>query len=139
MMNIFLDTNVILDFLIQREPFFDDANKIIQVCLRNKASVFIAAHSVLNIDYIIKKLYSKEERKALLKFALDLFEVVDIDKNKLRNALNDDSFSDFEDCVQFECSKQICADYIITRNKKDFVNPLIPILEPKEFLSLHDV
>lgn len=69
-MNIFLDTNIVLDFLIQREPFFLEADKIIQIGLKSKNSLFIAAHSILNIDYIIRKFYSCAERKFIIKYAI---------------------------------------------------------------------
>lgn len=61
---------------------------------------------------------------------------MDIDKQNLINALENESFTDFEDSVQNECSMQINADYIITRNKKDFLSSSITVLEPNEFLKL---
>ena len=65
-----------------------------------------------------------------------ILDVVGIDKNKIINALSNDKFSDVEDCLQMECAKDFSADYIVTRNIKDFANSSIKPILPSDFLKL---
>ena len=65
----------------------------------------------------------------------ELFEVEEIDKVKILNALADETFSDFEDCLQMECAESFCAQYIVTRNTADYVTSKIPAVTPTEYLE----
>ena len=65
----------------------------------------------------------------------NLLTVVGIDKAKIISALANDDFTDVEDCLQSECAKEFSADYIVTRNVKDFQNSEIPAISPDEFLK----
>ncbi|MDR2718892.1 MAG: PIN domain-containing protein [Treponema sp.] len=73
-MVILIDTNIILDYLIARQPFIDNADKILRLCFQQKCSGYIAAHSVTNIFYILRKHYSASERKKML---IELCEFID--------------------------------------------------------------
>ena len=134
-LKILIDTNVLLDFLSKREPFWGDATKIIKLC-KNDIDGFIAAHSIVNLFYILRKHWSINERKSkLLKFC-KVFHIVNIDNNKIISALENNDFEDFEDCLQDECAVAFNADYIVTRNLKDFKNSKIKALSPNEFLKI---
>lgn len=135
-MRILVDTNVILDYLLCREPFDSAARKILIACKQNKVEGCIAAHSISNMFFILRKAFSVEERKNILRNVCELFEVEGIDKAKILNALGNDRFSDFEDCLQMECAISFRADYIVTRNCDDFLGSSIPCIEPDEFCKM---
>ena len=119
-MRILVDTNVILDYLLEREPFAGAARKIVLACKEKRVNGCIAAHSVSNMFFILRKEFSVEERKAILKDICTLFTVEGIDKYKLMSALDNMDFKDFEDCLQMECAKSFQAHYIVTRNIDDY-------------------
>lgn len=96
----------------------------------------IAAHSISNMFFILRKAFSVEERKSLLRNLCELFEVEGIDKAQILEALVNERFSDFEDCLQMECAIAFRADYIVTRNCDDFKGSRIPCIEPEEFCKL---
>jgi predicted nucleic acid-binding protein len=131
-----LDTNIPLDSFSKREPFKASADKILTACREGKFDGFIAAHSITNIFYILRKDYSADERKDMLRGLCDILGVIGIDYEKLIEALNDDSFDDIEDCLQSECAEAVNADYIVTRDPKGFVNSPIKVVSPEEFLKI---
>lgn len=133
---ILVDTNILLDYLLCREPYANEAEKIVFACKTGKIIGCIAAHSVSNIFFILRKNFTIQERRRLLKSLCELFEVEAIDKAKIMNAIDDESFSDFEDCLQKECAIAFEADYIVTRNCADFKNSRIPCIEPEDFCKL---
>ncbi len=133
---ILVDTNVLLDYLLTREPFYGDAEKIIHGCVDGKAKGCIAAHSISNMFFILRKDYSAEERREVLSSLCSIFDVEGIDKAKLLSGLQNEEFSDFEDCLQMECAKAYKADYIVTRNISDYKTSEIKAVLPKDYLEL---
>lgn len=137
--NILIDTNVLLDYLLEREPFFEDAKKVILSCIDGKVRGCIAAHSIPNMFFILRKDYNEKERREILLNLCKIFDVEGIDKAKLTAGLANDDFSDFEDCLQMECAKSYGADYIVSRNVSDYVISEIKAIEPKNFLKYEGV
>ena len=136
-MRVLFDTNVIMDFIIKREPFSDNAEKAIGLCLGNEdIQASIAAHTIPNLFYILRKYLTTEQRRDILLEICRMFSVVGIDADKLVTALHNDEFSDFEDCLQVECAKHFIADYIVTRNTKDFSGSVVPVIEPSDFVDM---
>lgn len=135
-MLVLFDTNIILDVLEKRQPFFDASKSVLEYCITNKISGYIALHSISNIFYILRKRYSAADRKKLLLNILDLLQIADASHENVRTALERDDFSDFEDCLQDECAKQIRADYIVTRNINDFSKSKIPAIIPEDLLKI---
>ncbi|MCI9622711.1 MAG: PIN domain-containing protein [Lachnospiraceae bacterium] len=129
-MRILIDTNVILDALTGRQPHFDDADKIIKLCADKKVQGYLAAHSISNIFYILRKDLPIEDRRIVLLNLCEILEVEGVDSRKVKSALNRGDFKDLEDCIQDECAAAIKADYIVTRNKKDFENSIVPAILP---------
>lgn len=133
---ILIDTNVLLDYLLEREPFFDDAKKVILSCVDGKVKGCIAAHSIPNMFFILRKDYSIKERREVLSNLCSIFDVEGIDKTKLLSGLSNEDFSDFEDCLQMECAKSYGADYIVTRNVADYSVSEVNAIEPREYLKI---
>ncbi len=113
---IIIDTNVLLDYLLTREPFYEDAKNIISICVDGKTKGCIAAHSISNMFYILRKNYGA--------------------KINLVAGLQNEDFSDFEDCLQMECAKTCGAEYIVTRNVNDYKASEVRAILPKDYLEL---
>lgn len=133
---ILIDTNVLLDYLLTREPFYDDAKKVLLACVEGKAKGCIAAHSISNMFFILRKDYNARERREILSSLCSIFDVEGIDKAKLLAGLKNEEFSDFEDCLQMECAKAYGAQYIVTRNVADYTSSEIKAIMPKDYLAL---
>ena len=134
-MRILFDTNVIMDFIVDREPFTGDAEKVIGLCIEKDVECSIAAHSIPNLFYILKRYLNLQERRDILLKICEMFRVVGIDSRKLESSLKNEGFTDFEDCLQFECALEFEADYLLTRNTADFEHSTIPIIEPKALID----
>lgn len=132
---VLIDTNIFIDVLQDRIPFTDNSQAVIGLVTQKKIKGAVAAHSITNLWYILRKTYSDEERRNYLLSLFELFDVVSIDKNRLVAALENSNFKDFEDCLQDECACAINADYIITRDAKDFESSMVKALTPEEFLE----
>ena len=133
---ILIDTNVLLDYLLTREPFYSDAKKNFIACTEGRAQGCIAAHSVSNMFYILRKDYSIKERREVLLNLCMIFDVEEMDKEKLLMGLQNEDFSDFEDCLQMECAKAYGAEYIVTRNIGDYKSSEVKAILPKEYLAV---
>ena len=133
---ILIDTNVLLDYLLEREPFFEDAREIVVSCAEGKIKGCIAAHSISNMFFILRKDYSAKERREILANLCSIFDVEGIDKAKLLSGLANEDFLDFEDCLQMECAKSFGANYIVTRNVADYSASDVKAIEPKDYLKL---
>ncbi len=136
MRRVLIDTNILIDYISEREPFSESARSILLLCMNNKLDGGIAAHSVMNTFYILRKDFTITERRGFLLDICTFLTVVGIDKSKIVSALEDTDFSDVEDCLQVECAKDFNAEYIITRNIKDFTGSDIPAISPDDFLKI---
>lgn len=134
-MRALIDTNVLIDFMALRKPFDAAAVQIVEACDKALFEGCIAAHSIPDIFYILRKSVPVDERRETLRRLCQIFEVVGLDKKKLLDALADENFTDFEDCLQSLCASDFQADYIVTRNPKDFARCDIPAITPDEFLK----
>lgn len=135
-MRVLLDTNILIDYLAEREPFFQDAQNLILACCQGKYDGCAAAHSICNMFYILRSQMSEHERRQSLLWFCEILDIISINKLKLKTALENESFRDMEDCLQTECAEEFSADYIVTRNPKDFTKSRIPAIEPGTLLRM---
>lgn len=135
-MVILVDTNVILDALLKREPYVNEAQIIITKCADREVKGYLAAHSISNLFYILRKSYSQQERREFIRNLCDIFYVSDLNVKKILSAVDNEQFIDFEDCLQEECAVEVKADYIVTRNPADYKKSRVQIIEPSEFVKL---
>lgn len=133
---ILIDTNVLLDYLLTREPFYEEAKEVVLACTDRKTKGCIAAHSIANMFYILRKDYDAKERREILINLCTIFDVEGIDKAKLLSGLRNEEFIDFEDCLQMECAKAYNSEYIVTRNIDDYKTSEIKAISPKDYLAL---
>ncbi|MDR2468084.1 MAG: PIN domain-containing protein [Spirochaetaceae bacterium] len=115
-MVVLVDTNVILDDFLAREPFAGTAHKILELAAEKKITAYIASHSIPTIFYILRKNYSVAERKDILLNLCGVVDIAVIGKIEIIDTFKDAGFDDLEDCLQDKCACSINADYIITRN-----------------------
>ena len=134
-MKVLIDTNIILDILLERVPFSENAVKLLEKIENNELSGFLTANSITDIIYIARKNYSVEEIKIVMLNMLKTLKIISIDQHDIIAALGLD-FKDFEDALQSQCSSRAKMDYIITRNEKDFKNSKISVISTTELLKL---
>lgn len=131
---LFLDTNVILDLLGKREPFFDEIAKIATLAEQQKLILYASTLSFSTTDYILRKYENpKTSIEKLRKFKV-ICKISTSDEQTVEKTLNSD-FSDFEDALQYYSAIDTGCDIIITRNQKDFKSSAIPVLTADEFLK----
>lgn len=133
-MRLYLDTNVILDLILNRAPFFDDIARIITLYEMGECELFTSSVSVVNCNYILGKNIDRKQVIDNLKILRSFCSILTVSELEIDKSLNS-NFKDFEDAVQyFTCIKNDC-NFIITRDLKDFKNSEIPAITPAEFLA----
>ncbi|WP_281324472.1 PIN domain-containing protein [Flavobacterium sp. IMCC34518] len=134
MSRIFLDTNVILDLLGERVPFFDSIAKVATLADQKKLTLIVSPLSFTTINYVLNKYETSESvLNKLRKFKI-ICEVCEVNEETIDKALNS-SFKDFEDAVQYFSALQSNCSIILTRNGKDFKQSTIAIMTAEEYLS----
>lgn len=135
MKNLFLDTNILLDYLAQRQPFFTDADKIFELADKGEVNLYGSSLSFSTIFYVLRKLQTQAQLFQTLTDLTQSMTITGVDEKVVVDALASD-FKDLEDAIQyFSASYSGGIDTIITRNPKDFPNPKIPVFTPSEFLA----
>ena len=134
MTNILIDTDVLLDFLYEREPFCEDSARILNLCDLNKISGWLTPVILSNVYYILRKSHSHNEVIVKLRELLKFLNILSMNKDTVLLALNS-KFADFEDALQnFAAEYSGEINFVITRNVKDYKNSLLKVLAPKDFL-----
>lgn len=136
MKRIFVDTNVILDYLIPTNQFHEDASALIEKCMDGTSAGFVSSHSLADIFYIARKSFSLEERRLFLLMIVSNFAVISESRLDFLSVLNAEGFFDLEDGLQMRCAENEKVDYIVTENLKDFVSSPIPAVSIREMLAL---
>ena len=135
MKKIFIDTNIVLDLLGKRDPFYEDAAELFSLADRAKVELYVSSLTIANSNYVLSKLKNaKEARAILLKFKI-LVVVLELNDKIIELSLNDDSFKDFEDGLQYYTALESQSDVIITRNLNDFKSSRIPIMTAGQYLK----
>jgi len=135
MQKIFLDTNIILDFLGEREGFYESSAKIMTLADKKKIQAYTSPSSVSNVFYVLAKYEnSKIALEKIRKFKL-LCSMSVMDDEVVEKAINSD-FKDFEDAMQYFSALASNCEIIITRNEKDFKNAMIPVMNAESYLLI---
>lgn len=136
MKHLFLDTNVIIDVLANREPFSIVASKLLDYGDKGKINIYISALSYSNIYYILRKTCSHKEMISLLKDIQAISTTVDVTGEIISDAI-DSGLKDFEDAIQLNTARSIKKiQAIVTRDPKGFKNSTISVLTPEEALGV---
>lgn len=133
-MAVLIDTNVLLNYITNRnDKYLNESIKIVEFCALGKLNGYIAFHTLSTLWYVLRKKPDKK-RRYYLRDICKIFSVASASQTEIVDAIEKESFSDFEDCLQDKCAKEVGADYIITVNEKDFTNSEIEAINPCEFL-----
>jgi len=134
MISILLDTNIIIDLLAAREPFYAEAAKLFTLADKKTIKLSVSALSLANTHYILSKFTTDYEARRMLRNFKVIVEVLPMDDKIVELALNSD-FRDFEDAIQYFSAIENDQQLIVTRNKSDFKASKIPIMTAGEFLK----
>ena len=134
-MKILIDTNVILDVLTKREPFYMDSARVWTLLKEEVIQGYISAISINNLYYIVSKLSGLKTAESFIDKILEDFGIISLTKDILKQARTIPK-KDFEDLIQYFSAIHEGCEYIITRNKKDFPSIGIKIMTPAEFLKV---
>ena len=136
-MRVLIDTNVILDVLTNREEFAGDAVKVFKLCEVRRLEGYISALTLPNLVYIMRKELKREQVKDVVEKLSLLFGIVDLREEDVKRAADMD-IPDYEDALQCVQAARIKADFIVTRNLKDFKNSKVMAVKPSELLERLD-
>lgn len=133
-MRVFLDTNVVLDFLTGREPFADAAEAVVEYCTWDGNAGGITTLSACNIVYVLAKALGRTEAEAKLGQLLELLELIGVSPESVRRGLQA-PHTDFEDEVQLSEALAWRAEAVVTRDVRGFKASPIPVFRPSEFVE----
>lgn len=132
---IFADTNVVIDFICDREPFADAAEELFLMAGKKEIELYVSALSFDNIYFVMRKKASHTESIGLMKKLTKYINIVDLDAKSVMNAL-DSKLDDFEDALQHECALKIKnIKAIVTRDRKGFARSKIPAMTVSDYLK----
>lgn len=135
MNKILIDSDILLDFLLQRHPFYENSLKILRLCESKKINGFVTALIIANTYYLLRKHFQHSMIMGDFKMLMIFLDVAVMDKNTILQAINS-NFSDFEDALQnFSAEHTSNINTIITRNIKDYKKSNLNVLTPEMFLS----
>ena len=134
---LFLDTNIVLDFLGEREGYYFSAAKISTLADQGKVDLVVSALTFPTVFYLLSKFEPPQKvREKLRKFKV-IAQTSDLTDSIIEKGLSS-GFADFEDALQYHCALNKGCQLLITRNVKDFKNSELPVMTPNEYLqSLH--
>jgi predicted nucleic acid-binding protein len=133
---ILLDTNVVLDVAINRQPFYQAAARILDASDFGRIHLFITASSATDLYYVLRKEKGRQAGLGFIKRLLECVDACSVDKGILIVAL-DSGFRDFEDAVQNAAAIESQIDIIVTRDKADYRTSPLTIQTPDEFVVAH--
>ena len=133
MKKVFLDTNIVADLFLKREPFCENSLKLFTLGFHKKITLYVSSLSYATLAYLVRKM-KKEERVLLFEKLRNITETTSVDRLTVDKALISD-FSDLEDALQYYSAVNAKVDVVLTRNKKDFVEANVPVMTPDEFFK----
>ncbi len=134
-MKLFYDVNVVLDVLTNREPWVAESAACLSLLEREGVEGFIAAHTVTTLHYLTGRHLDRQRANTAMLDLLNMFHIASVEKNTLLQALSVTG-PDFEDAVQAVCAMNVGADFLVTRNARDFQGLGLQALSPAELLAL---
>ena len=134
-MEILIDTNVILDALLKRNPFDEDAYTILKMADEKNINAHIAAFSITDIYYFISKNLKHEDRLKAIKALFSIMNVVSVTKQDIQKAMSFSEFTDLEDALQLQSLKKVKGDFIVTRDE-GFQKLTDKAISPKDFIHM---
>ena len=136
MKKLFVHTNILLDLLSRRELFFEEAAALFSLADKKIIEISISALTIANASYTLRRQLKPGKAKEILRKLRMIVNIIPLDDKIIGLALNDDTFADFEDGLQYFTAIENEQDIIITRNLKDFRASKIPVMTAGQFLEI---
>lgn len=133
-MRLLIDANILLDVLQKREPYFHNSSLIWKLCETGSADGYVSSLTFANLIYVMRKELNPGKIETVLQQLKLIFQLTDLSMADITKAANL-KWDDFEDAIQSAIAERINADYIITRNVRDFNKSSITAFTPEEYLS----
>jgi predicted nucleic acid-binding protein len=131
---VLIDTNVVLDVLLDRQPFAEAAAGVFALVEESRIEGFLCATTVTTVDYLLGQALAPDKARAALQRLLDLFEIAPVNRPVLEQALRS-GISDFEDAVLDQSARLVSVEAITTRNLSDFKKSSLTVMDPSELLA----
>jgi predicted nucleic acid-binding protein len=135
MKKLFVDTNIVIDLLSRREPFFEEAAELFSLADKKQVELSVSSLTFANTSYALLRQMDSNKAKSVLRKLRLILKVLPLDDKIIGLALNDEAFSDFEDGLQYFTAIEHEQELIITRNLKDFKNSKLPTMTAKLFIE----
>ena len=136
MKRVYVDCNILIDWLLEREPYSLYAAKLIELTETGEIESFVSAVTLANTYFIIRRTLNQKVADEFLKDSVSLFSFADITSNTITKAINN-KYRDFEDDLHYYAAIDQSIEYLITRNKKDFRQEGIELLDAEQFVKRH--
>lgn len=133
-MVLMLDANIVIDHIGRREPFYELSRRVCLLGITGEAATYISTNMATDIYYLLRKDYGSQEAQRMIEEDLSFLALVGADPQDVHEALAL-RWSDFEDCLVAQCARKIGADYIITRNTREFTRSSIKALTPEQLFE----
>lgn len=134
MSKLLIDTNIVLDLLAKREPFYKSAAQLFSLADKQKLELSISSLTFANTNYVLSRLKTTQEAREILRRFRVLIKVLPLNDKIIDLALNDNNFKDFEDGLQYYTAMENEQEVVITRDLKDFKESKIPAMTADEYL-----
>jgi predicted nucleic acid-binding protein len=131
---VMIDLNIMLDVVQKRDPFYKTSAALLAAAETGRIQGYLAAHTVTTLFYLLQKGKSSAQARAAITNLLQFLQIAPVNQSTIEQSLNLE-LRDFEDAVQMMCAVQCQADYLITRNVKDYEPALLPVIQPVDFLG----
>lgn len=135
MKKLFIDTNIMIDLLSRREPFFEEAAELFSLADKKQVELSVSSLTIANTSYALLRQMDSNKAKSVLRKLRLILKILPLDDKIIGLALNDENFSDFEDGLQYFTAIGDEQELIITRNLKDFKNSKLPTMTAKQFIE----
>lgn len=135
MKRIFVDTNIVIDLLSRREPFFEESAILFSLADKKEIELAISSLTIANTSYALLRQMDPNKSKSILRKLRLIVKILPLDDKIVGLALNDETFSDFEDGLQYFTAIENGQELIITRNLKDFKNSKLPTMTARQFIK----
>lgn len=137
-MVLLVDANIVLDILLDRKEFVENSSIVLKLCETKKVKGYISTLTISNLIYVMRKELNPSQIEEIINVLKMIFEIVDLTENDLLKATKL-KWNDFEDAVQSIIAERIQADYIVTRNIKDFLNSQVKAFTPHDIIMAYEL
>lgn len=135
MKKLFIDTNIVIDLLSRREPFFEEAATLFSLADKKQIELTVSSLTIANASYALLRQLNSNKAKSILRKLRLIVKILPLDDKIIGLSLNDETFTDFEDGLQYFTAIENGQELIITRNLKDFKNSKLPTMTAKQFIE----